>query len=214
MLFRDRADAGRQLAYLLSEYAGRTDVVVLGLPRGGVAVADEIARLLDAPLDVFLARKLGVPGHEELAFGAVALPDVRVINDDVVQQVQLLPEVIEEVAARERALLEAHHALYRAARPPPELRERIAILVDDGLATGATMRAAVQAVRAQQPLLIMVAVPVGAPTACAALHNEADRVICAAMPDPFRAVGWWYEDFHQTDDAEVQRILHAAMQRA
>src|SRR5262245_45964453 len=206
MLFRDRTDAGRRLAEALSQYAGRPDLVVLALPRGGVPVAFEVARTLDAPLDVFLVRKLGLPGHEELAMGAIASGGVRVLNDEVVRVLDLSPQLIEEVARTEQQELERRERVYRDDRPPVDVRGKTVLLVDDGLATGSTMRAAVAALRRQGPARIIVAVPVGASDSCEELQ-EADEVVCAKMPEPFRAVGMWYEDFSQTTDEEVRELL-------
>jgi predicted phosphoribosyltransferase len=188
-------------------WRGRSDVVVLGLARGGVPVAAEMARILDVPLDVFVVRKLGVPGHEELAFGALASGGLRVFNDDVVAG--LPAEVVAEVTAREQEELARREASYRGDRPPLDLRGRTVVLVDDGLATGASMRAAVGAVRSQDPASIVVAVPVGAAATCEQLRTEAlvDAVVCAATPDPFMAVGSWYLDFSATTDDEVRRLL-------
>ncbi len=186
---------------------GRPDVVVLGLARGGVPVAAEVARILDVALDVFVVRKLGVPGHEELAFGALASGGLRVFNDDVAAT--LPPAVVAEVTAREQEELARREESYRGDRPPLDLRGRTVVLVDDGLATGASMRAAVGAVRSQDPASIVVAVPVGAAATCEQLRHEAavDSVVCAATPDPFVAVGSWYLDFSPTTDDEVRRLL-------
>src|SRR5437868_2307001 len=186
--FRDRFEAGRILAQELMKYAGRPDVLVLALPRGGVPVAYEVARRLQAPLDVFLVRKLGLPGQEELAMGALASGGVRVLNEEVVRILQVPEEVIDEVAAREQQELERRERLYRGDRPPPDVRGRTVILIDDGLATGASMRAAVAALRQQQPARIVVAVPVGAPETCYEFQQEADEVICARTPEQLYAV--------------------------
>jgi putative phosphoribosyl transferase len=210
MLFRDRFEAGRRLAGTLSRYAGRPDVLVLALPRGGVPVAYEVARALSAPLDVFLVRKLGIPGHEELAMGAIATGGVRILNEEVVRRLGVPDEVLDAVAAREQVELERREQAYRDGRSPPDVRGRTVILVDDGLATGSTMRAAVRALRAQGPARIVVAVPVGAPETCAEFQDEADDVICAVTPDPFYAVGLWYGDFSQTTDEEVRELLARA----
>jgi putative phosphoribosyl transferase len=212
MRFRDRSDAGRRLAAKLKAYAGRPDVLVLALPRGGVPVAFEVAQALHAPLDVFLVRKLGVPGHEELAMGALATGGVRVLNKDVVRKLGIPEDVIDAVSAAERRELERRERNYRGDQPPPDLRGRTVILVDDGLATGATMRAAVAAVRQQGPARVVVAVPVGAPETCAELREEADETVCAITPDPFYAVGLWYEDFSQTSNEEVRDLLEQAAQ--
>lgn len=208
--FRDRRDAGRRLAALLSAYANRSDVLVLALPRGGVPVAFEVARALDAPLDVFLVRKLGVPGHEELAMGAIASGGVGVLNDELVRDLNLPAHVVAAVTAREQQELARRERLYRGDRPRPEVHGRTVILVDDGLATGATMSAAIKALRQQRPDRIVVAVPVAAPESCAALREEADDIVCAITPEPFYAVGLWYADFSQTTDEEVRDLLAQA----
>jgi putative phosphoribosyl transferase len=208
--FRDRAEAGRRLAEKLVEYAGRPDLLVLALPRGGVPVAFEVAQALRAPLDVFVVRKLGAPGHEELAMGAIASGGVWALNEDVVRALQPSFHVIQAVAARELQELERRERAYRGDRPALEVRGRIVILVDDGLATGSTMRAAVTALRRLGPDLIVVAVPAAAPAACAELGREADACICCITPDPFYAVGAWYEDFSQTTDEEVRELLERA----
>ena len=208
--FRDRADAGRQLAGRLGVYAGRDDVRVLGLPRGGVPVAAEVARSLGAPLDVFLVRKLGVPGHEELAMGAIASGGVRVLNDDVVRALHIPASEIERATARAAAELRRREGLYRGDRPPVDVRNRTVILVDDGLATGSTMRAAAAALRRLEPARTVVAVPVAAPETCATLRREVDEVVGVLLPETFYAVGAWYEDFAQTTDAEVRRCLSGA----
>jgi putative phosphoribosyl transferase len=202
--FRDRLDAGRQLAAKLGDYAGRPDLLVLGLPRGGVPVAFEVARALHAPLDVFLVRKLGVPWHRELAMGAIATGGVRVLNLDVVGPLGLPPEMVEAVAASEREELARRERAYRGQRPPPDVQGRIVILVDDGLATGATMRAASAALRRLDPARIVVAVPTAAPETCEMLRAEVDEVVCADTPEPFVAVGQWYDDFSETTDEEVR----------
>jgi len=207
MLFRDRFDAGRQLAALLRRYAGREDVVVLALPRGGVPVGYEVARALGAPLDVFLVRKLGVPGHEELAMGALASGEVRVLNDQVVSELGISQEEIDRVIAKEQRELERRERAFRDDRPSPDVRDQIVILVDDGLATGSTMRAALAALRHHQPRWLVVAVPVGAPDICRDLQAVADEVVCARQPEPFFAVGVWYDDFTQTTDEEVRDLL-------
>jgi predicted phosphoribosyltransferase len=205
--FRDRRHAGSVLGQALTPYANRSDVTVLALPRGGVPVAYEVARALRAPLDVFIVRKLGVPGHEELAMGAIAGGGVRVLNDDVVHGLGLDEAAIDRVTRSEQRELERREREYRGDRLPPELRGRTAILVDDGLATGATMLAAVKALRLQQPSRIVVAVPTAAAETCAQLRSEADEVICATTPRPFRGVGQWYLDFSQTSDDEVRELL-------
>lgn len=213
MQYRDRTDAGQQLAAKLTRYANRPDVLVLALPRGGVPVGFAVAEVLHAPLDVFLVRKLGVPGHEELAMGAIATGGVRVLNEDVVNFLQIPPAVLDAVAAQEQQELDRRTLHYRRDRPPLEVRGRTVILVDDGLATGATMRAAVVALRQQQPARIVVAVPVASSTVCHELEAVADEVVCAATPEPFYAVGLWYDDFEQTSDAEVCDLLAQAAHR-
>lgn len=205
--FHDRAEAGAELARILQTYAGRPDVVVLGLARGGVAVAAVVARLLAAPLDVFLVRKLGAPGREELALGAIASGGVRVLNADIVRLLRVEDEALEAVAGREQRELERRERLYRGDRSPLDLRDRTVLLVDDGLATGASMRAAVEAVRASNPARIVVAAPVASRQAHDELARLADEVVCVATPEPFWGVGAWYDDFTQTGDAEVTRLL-------
>jgi predicted phosphoribosyltransferase len=205
--FRNRTDAGRQLAEKLAAYADRPDVLVLALPRGGVPVGFEVARALGAPLDVFLVRKLGVPGHEELAMGAVATAGVRVLNDEIVRGLGISEREIDAVVARELHELTRRERLYRGDCPPPDVAGRTVILVDDGLATGATMRAAVAALRRQPQARIVIAVPTASPDTCEALKAEADDVVCAITPEPFFAVGHWYEDFTQTTDDEVRELL-------
>ena len=208
--FKNRSEAGRFLAEQLSAYANRPDTLVLALPRGGVPVAYEVAKALGAPLDVFQVRKLGLPGHEELAMGAIATGGVRVRNPEVVEYLRIPDEVIDEVTARERQELERRERLYREGRPALSPRGRVVILVDDGLATGSTMLAAVLALRQQQPASIVVAVPVAAKQTCEELRAVADEVVCAVTPDPFYAVGLWYEDFSQTTDEEVRELLARA----
>jgi len=198
------------LAARLGEYAGRTGVLVLALPRGGVPVAFEVARSLGAPLDVFLVRKLGVPGQEELAMGAIATGGVRVVNEAVVRELGIGGEVFEEVAGRESAELERRERVYRGERAAPEVRGRTVILVDDGLATGSTMRAAAVALRRQGPARLVVAAPVAAREACEELRAEVEEVVCAETPEPFHGVGRWYEDFSQTTDEEVRGLLAKA----
>lgn len=208
--FRDRADAGRQLATALAPYANRPDVIVLGLPRGGIPVAAEVARALRAPLDVFVVRKLGVPGHEEFAMGAIASGGVRLLDRRTVAAAGLTPAQVESVTAAERAELDRRERSYRGDRPFPDLTGRTVILVDDGLATGASMRAAVEALRQERPARIVVAVPVAAPETCRAFRAIADDIVCAATPEPFYAVGRWYDDFSQTTDQEVHELLASA----
>jgi len=213
MRFEDRETAGRQLGQALGEYAGRSDVTVLGLARGGVPVAAQAAEALKAPLDVFVVRKLGVPGHEELAMGAIASGGIRVMNDEVLGHLGLSPEAIEEVARRESAELERRERLFRGHRPAAALQGRIAILVDDGLATGASMKAAVRAVRGAEPTAVVVAVPVAPPDVSRELEAHADRVVCLETPQWFQAVGAWYEEFPQVADEEVRGILARARAR-
>ena len=212
--FQDRFDAGTTLAAQLAQYAGRDDVVVLALPRGGVPVGFEVAKALQAPLDVFLVRKLGVPGHEELAMGAIASGGVQVLNEDVVAALDVPPERIVAVAAAEEQELERRLRAYRSGMPPPDVKGKIAILVDDGLATGSSMRAAVKALRRLGPERIAVAVPTAAAETCERLAREADEVVCASTPRPFHAVGLSYRDFSQTTDAEVTDLLRRAASRA
>jgi putative phosphoribosyl transferase len=212
MFFRDRSDAGQKLAEALVAYADRPDVIVLGLPRGGVPVAYEVARALHAPLDVFLVRKLGVPGYEELAMGAIASGGVRVLNEDVIRGLGIPQEDIEAVVSEEQQELERRARVYRDDRPPPDVRGKTAILIDDGLATGATMKAAVAALRQLHPSRIVVAVPVAASETCRELGAEVDEIVCLATPEPFHAVGLWYEQFSQTTDQEVHDLLERAAQ--
>jgi predicted phosphoribosyltransferase len=202
------------LAQKLAAYADDPDVIVLALPRGGVPVGYEVANALNAPLDVFLVRKLGVPEHEEYAMGAIASGGVRVLNDEVVRALGLPQSAIDAVAAREAQELQRREMLYRGTREPPDVRGKTVILVDDGLATGATMYAAIKALRALQPARIVVAVPVAAPDTCTEMRSLADDVICAITPEPFRAVGLWYQDFSQTRDEEVTELLARARDRA
>jgi predicted phosphoribosyltransferase len=208
--FPNRAEAGRLLAEKLEKYADRDDVIVLGLPRGGVPVAYEVARALGVPLDVFIVRKLGVPGFEELAAGAIASGGVRVLNEDVLRALPNADEIIESVTAKETAELERREKSYRDDRPAPEFRDRVVILVDDGLATGATMRAAVKALRQRGVAKIVVAVPVGPPDTCREFEDEADETICVNAPEFFQAIGQYYEDFSQTSDDEVRALLARA----
>lgn len=208
--FRDRVEAGELLGAKLAEYRDRDDVVVLALPRGGVPVAREVARTLAVPFDVFVVRKLGVPGHEELAMGAIATGGVRQVNRDVVDALGIPGTVIDAVAERELRELERREQAYRGNRAPMPLTNKTVILVDDGLATGSTMRAAVMAARQQQPARVIVAVPVGAASTCAGLATEADDVVCVRTPDPFIAVGLWYRDFTPTTDHEVRALLGEA----
>ncbi len=208
--FQDRVEAGQVLASELGAYVGQADVLVLALPRGGVPVAFEVAQALHAPLDVFLVRKLGVPGHEELAMGAIASGGVRVLNRSVVDSLSIPDHVIAAVAVQEQRELERREHAYRGNRPDPEVRGRTVLLVDDGLATGATMRAAAAAIRAQEPRRLVVAVPVAARETCDEFRDEVDEVVCAITPEPFYAVGVWYRDFSQTTDEEVHELLERA----
>lgn len=205
--FADRRAAGRELATHLTRFAGREDVIVLGLPRGGVPVAHEVAAALQVPLDALVVRKLGVPGREELAFGAIASGGVRVLNDDVVSQARLDAATVERIAAAELLELERRERLYRGDRPAVDVRGRTALVVDDGLATGATMRAAVQALRELGAGAVVVAVPIAALQTCEELARHAATVVCARTPDPFVAVGLWYRDFSPTTDDEVRDLL-------
>lgn len=210
MQFADRSAAGRELAERLSRYAGRDDVVVLGLPRGGVPVAYEVARALGAPLDVFVVRKLGVPGHEELAMGAIASGGVQVLNDEVVAAVGAEPSEIEAVAERERREVERREHAYRGGRDPLDVEGRTAIVVDDGLATGATMRAAIKALRQRNAATIVAAVPTASRETCAEIGAIVDEIVCVRTPEPFMAVGLWYSDFAATSDDEVRTLLEGA----
>ena len=213
-VFRDRRHAGQVLAQSLTGYAKRADVLVLALPRGGVPVAFEVAQALYAPLDVFIVRKLGVPGHEEYAMGAIASGGVRVLNTNVINMMGVDAAAVEAVTAAEQAEIARREALYRADGPQLTVKGHSVILVDDGLATGATMLAAVKALKSQQPARIVVAVPTAAPEVCEQMRHEADEVVCATTPEPFRAVGRWYEDFEQTSDEEVRELLATARRNA
>jgi putative phosphoribosyl transferase len=213
MLFQDRTEAGQRLGQQLKAYANRQDLLVLGLPRGGVPVAFEVAKALNAPLDVFLVRKLGVPGHEELAMGAIASGGVRILNEEVVENLHISEEIIDRVAAIEQQELERRERAYRDNRPPLDLSDRTVILVDDGLATGATMRVATVAIKQQHPKQIIAVVPVSSPEICDELRVEVDKIICAETPRPFVAVGLWYKKFSQTTDAEVQNLLKQAVEQ-
>ena len=208
--YADRPSAGRELARQLDRYASREDAVVLGLARGGMPVAFEVARALGLPLDVFLVRKLGVPGHEELAMGALASGGIRVINQEVVDALELSKAQIDAVAAQAQLELDRRERAYRQGAPATDVTGRIAILVDDGLATGSSMRAAVRALRERDAAQVVVAVPVAPPQTCAELESEADAVVCARTPEPFKAVGVWYEDFGQTTDEEVRALMGSA----
>jgi putative phosphoribosyl transferase len=208
--FADRREAGQLLAEKLQAYAGRHDVLILALPRGGVPIAYEVARALRTPLDVFVVRKLGVPGDEELAMGAIASGGVRVLNEEVTSRMDLPDSVIDEVTRREQKELKRRERLYRGGRPALQVQGRAIILVDDGLATGSTMRAAATALRKMNPLKIVIAVPVAAPDTCQEFRGEVDEVVCAVTPEPFMAVGAWYADFSQTSDGEVRELLQRA----
>ncbi|TMD52185.1 MAG: phosphoribosyltransferase [Chloroflexi bacterium] len=211
-IYRDRYEAGRELATKLTAYAHRQDVLVLALPRGGVPVGYEVAKALLAPLDVFVVRKLGVPGHEELAMGAIATGGICVIDEEVVHMLHIPKEVIDAAVAKEQLELERREHLYRDDRPPPDVNGCNVILVDDGLATGSTMRAAAEALRQQHPARLVVAVPVAAPSTCEEFRAEVDEIVCAQTPEPFFGVGYWYEDFSQTSDEEVHDLLSRAEQ--
>lgn len=210
MIFSDRRDAGRRLAQRLLGLIGERHLLVLALPRGGVPVAYEVARALHAPLDVFLVRKLGLPGHEELAMDAIATGGVRVLNHDVVWQAHVSPATIDAMAVHEQRELERRETAYREGCPPLELRGHSVILIDDGLATGTTMHAAVEALRRMNLERIVIAVPVASPDTCASFEPLVDQIICAARPEPFYAVGAWYDDFSQTTDDEVRDLLRRA----
>jgi predicted phosphoribosyltransferase len=209
-LFKDRRDAGRKLAQKLKDYPGRKDVIVLALPRGGVPVAYEAAKALNVPMDIFIVRKLGWPGHEEMAIGAIASGGVRVLNQDIVQYLNIPEALIDAVAQRELRELERREHAYRGDRPPLNVKDRTVIIVDDGLATGASMRAAIEGVRAHHPARMVIAVPTAAPETCESLKHEVDEVICATTPEPFYGVSRWYEDFSQTTDEEVRTLLQEA----
>ena len=211
MRFRDRDEAGRHLGAALSgRFGNRDDILVLALPRGGVPIAYEVARALRAPLDVFIVRKLGLPGHEEFAMGAIASGGVRVLNDEAFSQMTIPPHVVDAVATREMRELERRERSYRGSKPPLDVRGKTVIVVDDGLATGSTMRAAVRALRQMEPAAIIVAVPVAAVQTCSEFRSEADDIVCLRTPEPFQAVGLWYEDFTQTTDEEVHDLLDRA----
>ena len=213
MIFRDRTDAGRQLAGRLAMYAGRADAVVLALPRGGVPVGLAVAEALGLPLDLFLVRKLGAPAQPELAMGAVASGGVRVLNQEVIEQLGIPPEIIEREAAREERELERRQQLYREGRSPAPVEGRVCILVDDGLATGSSRRAAARALRLQRPARVVIAVPVGAAFTWEELRGEVDELVCVDTPEPFFAVGQWYDDFSQTSDDEVGALLRRSAAR-
>jgi len=207
MIFRDRTEAGQVLASKLTKYLNQVNTVILALPRGGVPVAYEIGKELGLPVDIFVVRKLGVPGHEELAMGAIASGGVRHINRDVVDQLRIDSETIDVASRREQKEIERREQLYRGQRPPVDVRNKTVILVDDGLATGSTMRAAIAALRQHRPARIVVAVPAAAPQTCSEIADEVDEIICAATPEPFYAVGQWYQEFSQTTDEEVRDLL-------
>jgi putative phosphoribosyl transferase len=207
MTFADRTDAGRKLAEELAKFAGEKNLLILGLPRGGVPVAFEVAKALRAPLDVFVVRKLGVPGQEELAMGAIASGGVRVLNEEIIRSLDIFEDQIARVAANEQRELERREFVYRSGRGAPEISGKTILLIDDGLATGATMRAAVHAVKALNPSKLVVAVPTAAPDTCALLKKMVDETICLITPTPFGGVGAWYRDFSQTSDREVQQLL-------
>jgi putative phosphoribosyl transferase len=206
-IFKDRVDAGRKLAKKLSEYANRSDVIILALPRGGVPVAFEVAKELNVKMDIFIVRKLGVPENKELAMGAIASDNICVLNEDVIRFFQIPQRVIDEVAGNEPRELERRERLYRGNRPKPDIGGSTVILIDDGLATGATMRAAAAAVKTKNPAKIVIAVPTAAPDTCRDFEDEVDETICVATPEPFYGVGAWYEDFSQTTDTEVCELL-------
>jgi putative phosphoribosyl transferase len=207
MRFPDRTEAGRLLAEQLKAYANRPEVLVLALPRGGVPVGFQVARTLNAPLDICLVRKLGVPGHKELAMGAIAPGGVMVLNEDVVRDLRISKESIERVAAEEQQELQRRNRAYRGDRPVPDIQNRTVILVDDGIATGSTVRAAIATLRQQQPQFLVVAVPVGPLSTCNHLKAEADELVCLRALEPFRAISLWYDDFSQTTDDEVRSLL-------
>ena len=211
-MFRDRTDGGQLLALQLTKYKNNPDLLVLALPRGGVPVGYEIAKALNATLDVFVVRKLGVPGHEEFGMGAIASGGARILNDQIIRHLHISPETIDAVTSREEMELQRRERLYRGDRGPLNIHGKTVILVDDGLATGSSMKAAIAAVRQQNPARIVVAVPTAPPATCAELKTVADEVICAMTPQYFRAVGEWYESFAQTTDAEVQDLMKKGAQ--
>ena len=217
MLIHDRAEAGQILATKLKQYAKRPDIIILALPRGGVPVAYQVATILDLPLDIFLVRKLGVPGHEELAMGAIASGGVRVLNHDVIQALQIPESIIDSVAAKEERELERREKFYRQDAPSYDLTNKTVILIDDGLATGATMRAAAEALKQQKVSKVVIAVPVAAESTCRELSQLVDEVVCVLTPEPFYGVGYWYDDFSQTSDVQViellKKIHHGATER-
>jgi putative phosphoribosyl transferase len=217
MLIRDRAEGGQILAAKLKQYAKRPDVIILGLPRGGVPVAFQVATILDLPLDIFLVRKLGVPGQEELAMGAIASGGVRVLNGDIIDAMQIPESIIDTVAVKEQRELERREKFYKQDAPPLDITNKTVILIDDGLATGATMRAAAEALKLQNVSKIVIAVPVAAESTCRELSHLVDEIVCALTPEPFYGVGYWYDDFSQTTDAEViellKKIHHGATER-
>lgn len=210
VVFKDRTDAGRKLAEELAEYSGRKDVILLALPRGGVPVAFEVAKKLGLELDVFIVRKLGVPGYEELAMGAISSGGTKVMNMSVVKSLQISGDAIDSVVAAERKELERREELYRKGKPKLDVTGKTAILIDDGLATGATMKAAVLALRMQNPEKIIVAVPTASREACEEFAAEVDKTVCLTTPEPFYGVGAWYENFNQTSDEEVCDLLKMA----
>ncbi|MBW4448420.1 MAG: phosphoribosyltransferase [Spirirestis rafaelensis WJT71-NPBG6] len=213
MIFKDRTAAGKLLAEKLVAYANRSDALVLALPRGGVPVAFEVAKALNAPLDVFVVRKLGVPGQKELAMGAIADGGVRILNEDIIRDEKIDPEAIEKVTVEEQQELQRRQNLYRGDRPKPVIQGRTILLIDDGLATGATMRAAIAALHKQQPAKIVVGVPTSSPQTCQEIKSQVDEIICAQTPSPFYSVGFWYEKFPQTTDQEVRDLLNQAANR-
>ncbi|NEQ29785.1 MAG: phosphoribosyltransferase [Leptolyngbya sp. SIO4C5] len=209
--FHNRTDAGRQLAQKLSQYARRPDVIVLALPRGGVPVAYEIATALQVPLDLCLVRKLGVPDRPELAMGAIASPNIRILNQEIIASLDLSPQVVEQVTRHEQQELARRDRCYRGSRPFPPLRDRSVVVVDDGIATGSTIRAAIAAIKYQSPARIMVAVPVAPSSTAAVLKPQVDNLVCLKLPDSLYSISLWYEDFSQTSDQEVQQLLSQAM---
>lgn len=213
MNFRDRSDAGQQLASALSEYANKKNTLILALPRGGVPVAYEVAKKLNLPLDIFLVRKLGVPGQEELAMGAIALGDIEVLNNDIISYLHITRRAIDQVKEQELKVLNQRNRVYRGDRPLPDLKHKTVILIDDGVATGATLRAAITAIKRLGAEQLIIAVPVAPASFKTQFSSLVDKVVCLLTPEPFYAIGNWYQDFSQTEDDEVRKLLNNANER-